>query len=260
MAFIGFSTGALSLGNFQESLRLMNGTSVSAVELSALRLPELPELIEALPSLNLGQFSYVSVHAPSRFSADEEDDVIDHLRKVKRECPIIVHPDTIHISSRWADFGNQLAIENMDRRKREGRSAEELCRWFELLPNARLCFDLAHAHQCDRTMTEAFRILLRFRNRICQLHISELDSAGRHFPLSFGSIQAFSEIASMIPADSPAILESLNPHEGEADELQRAWIEREMIRAKVALGREGVLRSGPVPRRTTALTSDPVPA
>ena len=260
MACIGFSTGALALGNFQEALRLIEGTSMMAVELSALRLAELPVLVEALPKLDLGQFAYISFHAPSRFSADEEDHVVELLHRVPTGWPIIIHPDTIRESDKWTGFGNQLAVENLDRRKPDGRSAEELGRWFDLLPNARLCFDLAHAHQCDRTMTEAFRILLRFSDRICQLHISELDSAGHHFPLSFGSIQAFKEIAPMIPADSPAILESLNPFEEENDETQRTWIEREMNRASTAIGRGELLPDVPFSHGPITLSSTPVPA
>jgi hypothetical protein len=260
MAFFGFSTGALSLGNFQEALRLVHGTSMTAVELSALRLPELPVLVDALPTLDLSQFSYVSVHAPSRFSASEEDNVIDLLRKVPEKWPIILHPDTIHDPEKWAGFGNQLAIENLDRRKSDARSAEELDRWFDRLPNARLCFDMAHAHQCDRTMTEAFRILLRFRGRICQLHISELDSAGHHFPLSYGSIQAFSEVASLIPADSPAILESLNPLHGAGNDLQKIWMEREISRASKAIGRGEMLPDSPVSSGLAAFSSTPIPA
>jgi hypothetical protein len=260
MALIGFSTGALMLGNFQEALHLMEGTSTTAAELSALRLPELPELIAALPELNLGQFAYVSVHAPSRFSADEEDRVIELLQRTPDRWPIIVHPDTIHDPAKWVGFGNQLALENLDRRKPVGRSAEELCRWFERLPDAGLCFDLAHAHQCDRTMTEAFRILLRFRERVCQLHISELDSAGHHFPLSYGSMQAFSEIASLIPTEVPAILESLNPFQGEEEVKQKVWIEQEMKRASAAIGREEMLRGTATSFRRISLSSTPVPA
>jgi hypothetical protein len=259
MASIGFSTGALMLGNFQEALRLMRGTSITAAELSALRLPELPLLIGALPKLHLGQFAYVSVHAPSRFPADEEDGVIELLRQIPNAWPIIVHPDTIHDSEKWSKFGNQLAIENLDRRKPDGRSAEELSRWFDRLPDAKLCFDLAHAHQCDRTMTEAFRILLKFGNRICQLHISELDSTGHHFPLSYGSIRAFSEIASLIPADSPVILESLNPLQGTEEKMQRAWIEREMEKARAAIGRGGMSSGAPISSGQDALSA-PVPA
>ena len=236
MGFIGFSTGALMRGNFQDALELMRGTSMTAVELSALRLQELPVLIEALPKLDLGQYSYIAFHAPSRFAAEEESGVVELLRRVPRKWPIIVHPDTIHDFEMWVGFGNRIAIENMDRRKNDGRTVEELGSWFERLPDARLCLDLAHAHQFDRTMTEAFRILLSFKSRICQLHVSELDSAGRHhFPLSFGSIQAFSEIASLIPEDSPAIIESRNPFEEADKRLQQDWMEREARRALKAL-------------------------
>ena len=210
---------------------------MTAVELSALRLPELPVLIEALPKLNLGQYSYIAFHAPSRFAAEEENGVVDLLRRLPRKWPIIVHPDTIHDFGMWAGLGNRIAIENMDRRKHDGRSVEELRSWFERLPDARLCLDLAHAHQFDRTMTEAFRILLSFKGRVCQLHVSELDSAGHHFPLSFGSIQAFSEIASLIPDDCPVIIESLNPFEGAEEKQQHDWIEREAHRASKALSR-----------------------
>lgn len=260
MAFIGFSTGALKLGNFHEALDLLHGTSMTAVELSALRLPELPALIGALPKLDLRQFAYVSVHAPSRFSADEEDGVVELLGQVPHAWPIIVHPDTIHNPGKWSGFGNQLAIENLDRRKRDARSVEELDRWYDRLPNARLCLDLAHAHQYDRTMTEAFRILLKFSDRICQLHISELDSTGHHFPLSYGSMQAFSEVASLVPADSPAILESLNPLQGAEDDLQKAWMEREINRADAALGRGEMLPDPPVLPGSIALSSAPVSA
>jgi hypothetical protein len=256
MALIGFSTGALMLGNFQEALRLMRGTSMSAVELSALRLPELPGLIDALPKLDLEQFAYRSVHAPSRFSADEEDGVIELLSQIPKGWPIIVHPDTIHDADKWLGFGPQLAIENMDRRKSDGRSAGELYRWFDRLPDARLCFDLAHSHQCDRTMTEAFRILLKFRDRICQLHISELDSAGHHFPLSYGSIQAFSEISPQIPANSAVILESLNPLYGSEENVQKAWMEREMKRANLAIGGELPL-GAPLPSEQVVISSAP---
>jgi hypothetical protein len=233
---------------------------MTAVELSALRLPELPTLVGVAPGLHLGQFGYISFHAPSRFSAEEEDNVINLLDRLPTEWPIIVHPDTIHDPAKWARFGGRIALENMDRRKPDGRSVEELSSWFKKLPNARLCFDLAHAHQCDRTMTEAFRILLRFKDRICQLHISELDSTGHHFPLSFGSMLAFSEIASLIPKDAPAILESLNPLREATDAKQRGWIEREACRATEALGRGVATMGCPPDAGEILLSSAPLTA
>lgn len=247
MAQIGFSTGALALGDFKSALELMATLRLRVVELSALRLGELPGLIDALPTLNLQQFSYIALHAPSCFRADEEDFVIDLLKRVPKDWQIVLHPDAIKCFEKWTDFGAQIALENMDRRKSQGRSSEELARCFDKLPDAKLCMDLAHAHQFDRTMTEAFRMLSRFSDRVCQLHISELNSAGRHFALSYNSIVAFQEIAGLIPGDIPIIIESLDPLSGEGTVDQHlSWMGQEISRALVATGRsnEFVLPAG----------------
>jgi len=245
MTLIGFSTGAVALGDFERALGLLGETSMTAVELSALRLSELPTLVRALPRLDLQKFQYVSVHAPSRFSRDEEDGVVELLQSVPVGFPIVVHPDTIHDSQKWRQFGSQLSIENMDRRKYVGRTAEEMSHWFDLLPEARLCLDLAHVHQFDRTMTEAYRFLKKFKEKIRQLHVSELDSTGHHYPLSFGSIRAFREISSMISPDVAIILESLSPMSWANKDAQIAWIEQEVHRAFAALGRTHEEASSP---------------
>ena len=150
MMKIGFSTGAIALGDFERALMLLDQTAMKAVELSALRLHELPTLIEVLSRLDLTKYDYISFHAPSRFERDEEDRIVQSLAAVPKKYPIILHPDTVHNSAKWRQFGSQLAIENMDRRKEVGRTAEELKCWFEQLPEARLCLDLAHAHQVDQ--------------------------------------------------------------------------------------------------------------
>jgi sugar phosphate isomerase/epimerase len=254
MTQIGFSTGALKLGDFRASLRLLRETTMDGVELSALRLQELPGLIASLQELDLTQFAYIALHAPSSFSSFEEDGVIDLLKKLPRNWPIIIHPDTIHDYKKWLGFGSQLAIENMDRRKIDGRTAEELAIWFNKIPSARLCFDMAHAHQCDRTMTEGFRILVQHKGRLCQVHLSELDSVGHHYPLSLGSIQAFSEIASLIPSTVPIIIESLNPLQDQSDQDQRAWIALEAKRALEALARSRATSVGKPLEDATALS------
>jgi hypothetical protein len=208
MTTIGFSTGALALGDFQMGLDLVRGKQITAIELSALRVPELPKLMTMLPTLNLKQFSYIAIHAPSSFSADEEDSIVEQLAQVPKEYPIVMHPDTIHDSKKWAGFGAQLLIENMDRRKADGRTTKELSAWFDRLPDSRLCFDVAHAQHVDPTMTEAFQILAQFKTKICQVHISELDSSSRHFPISYSALQAFAEVTWKIRKDAPFIIES----------------------------------------------------
>jgi hypothetical protein len=48
MTTIGFSTGALARGDFVRGLRLLEKTQVGAVELSALRSIELPDMLAKL--------------------------------------------------------------------------------------------------------------------------------------------------------------------------------------------------------------------
>jgi hypothetical protein len=125
-----------------------------------------------------------------------------------RNWPIIVHPDAMHTPSAWACLGDSLCVENMDKRKPIGQTANDLAKFFHALPNASLCFDIGHARQVDPTMSEAWAILQRFRNRIRQLHVSEVNTQSKHDPLSLESILAFQKVSHLLPADAPVILES----------------------------------------------------
>lgn len=209
MRNVGFSSGAIAYGDFNTALATLRMTHLQCLELSALRVSELETLIGSLPHLDLSAYSYISFHAPSNFSREEEAWVADKLyRGVPEKWPIILHPDTIFEFSNWTRFGKRLAIENMDRRKPIGRTARELQQVFRSLPEALLCFDVGHARQCDASMTEAFLILSQFAGKLVQVHISEVNSASQHDPISHGAKLAFQQIASMIPDWVPVIIES----------------------------------------------------
>ncbi len=223
---IGFSTGALALGDFHVALAMLAGAPVQSVELSALRTEELAPLAEAADSLRVDAFRHVSVHAPSRFRPEEEPEIVALLRTLAERWPIVVHPDAIHSFSAWREFGPQLWIENMDKRKPIGRSAEELQRVYERLPEAGLCLDLAHARQYDPSMVEVYRILRQHGRRMRQVHLSEVSTSSRHSRLSWGAIRDFADVAHSIPTHVPIILESPVP---------ASEIEAEVARAREAL-------------------------
>lgn len=206
---IGFSTGALAKADFRRGIALSNVPGIGAIELSALRDHELPSLIEALPSLDLSRFSYVSFHAPSALTTLSEHDVIGMLRMVPRAWPIVVHPEIIATPALWSAFGAQLCIENMDNRKTTGRTVAELRHWFEILPAASLCLDAGHARQIDPTMTVALMMLTEFAPRLAQIHLSEVGPKGEHLPVSPVSGIAFRKLSHRIPADCPLIIESV---------------------------------------------------
>ena len=84
---------------------------------------------------------------------------------------------------------------------------------FEQLPEASFCFDIGHARQVDPTMGIAIGMLSRFRSRLRQIHMSEVDPGGRHIPISFAALSAFQLVAALIPEDCPVILEAMVPPE-----------------------------------------------
>lgn len=210
MRRIGFSTGAIARGDFHSALAIMQQHNLDVVELSALRVGELRPLVEAIPGLDLTGFHFVSIHAPSRFAPDEEADVLGLLRPLAdRGFHIVVHPDTIFNATRWRLLGDRLLIENMDKRKPIGRTAMELREFFVALPEARFCFDIGHARQVDPSMTEAALLLNAFHDRLAEVHMSEVNTASRHDPLSTNAVMAFRSIMAAIPEDVPIILETL---------------------------------------------------
>jgi len=223
MRNIGFSTGALALGDFSAALGMLAGKNSSAVELSALRQNELAPLVEQLDRLDLNRFAYVSFHAPSSIEPAFEVETLRLLEQVaRRGWPIIVHPDVMHARQEWMRLGDCLCIENMDKRKPIGQTASELVEIFKDLPNASLCFDIGHARQVDPTMAEASLILQKFRSRIQQIHVSEVNTQSRHDSLSLESIIAFQRVSHLVPANAPIILESRVEESEINEEIQSA--------------------------------------
>lgn len=222
MRLIGFSTGALALGDFRRALRLLEGRGVRAVELSALRESELPGLMAALQELDLGAYEHISVHAPSKLRTLKETAAADLLAPcIERGWPVIIHPDAIRDHACWKPFGRLACIENMDNRKQDGRTVAELTPHFERLPEASFCLDLGHARQVDPTLGVARAMLREYASRLVQMHLSELDVRAHHEPLSMATVWAVREISRLIPP-CPVILESLVTPEGIDGELLTA--------------------------------------
>lgn len=190
-------------------------------------------MLELLSTADLSHFSYVSVHAPSSFTAEEEASVAEALLPLaERGWPVVLHPDTIHAPECWTGFGEMLCVENMDKRKPSGRTVAELAVIFDRLPEASLCFDLAHARQCDSSMTEAYLILSEYGKRLKQVHISDLDVESRHSRLTWGAVRAYLEVAGLIPDSVPVIIES---------PVLMDEVEEELMHALEAVGRAAAM-------------------
>ncbi len=222
MRRFGFSTGALAKGDFRSAIEMLQTYSSSdAIELSALRYNDFKDILESLSSLDLSRFSYKSFHAPTDFN-DEIKLIADLETVANQGFNIVVHPDVIQNFDGWNSLGSRLLIENMDSRKRTGRSCFELLHFFDKLPDAMLCFDIGHARQVDSSMIEARKILQEFGNRLCQIHMSEVDSIGIHHRMSWLSKESFTRVLSGCPIVVPIILESVVKADEIEDEIKSA--------------------------------------
>jgi len=236
---IGFSTGALAKSDVREGLAIQAvHPRIAVTELSALRDWELRPLVDSIPTLDLRQFGYVSIHAPSKLGAMAEEEVVDLLHATPQGMPIIVHPEVARTPSLWVGFGRRLCLENMDNRKRSGRTVDELRALFEIFPEAGFCLDIGHARQIDPTMAGAMQMLRAFRERLVQLHVSEVGASGEHLPLSSLAMYSFQVLANLIPESCPLIIESVVPAAEVGSEIAKC---------------EAIFGTAPAPRRRSMI-------
>lgn len=221
---IGFSTGAIAKGDFAKGLEIARSVAPDCVELSALRTHELRPLLDALPSLPLGKFKYVSIHAPKTSGYEEEWQAIKALMNRSEGCNIVAHPDLMVNFIKWRWLSDFLCIENMGIGK-FGSSVAELRHVFQQLPEAGFCLDLGHARQVDPTMKLALRMLHMFGHRLRQIHISDVDKSGTHRRLSLEPIIDFRKVAPWIPKYTPIIIESTGLDDA-TNELYRDEVSR----------------------------------
>lgn len=207
---LGSSTGYMHerRGDWPGLVRAAAAESAFAVELAALSEPELPGLVRYLESGPSLPFLFVSVHAPSKQRRIPEVDLVAMLGRLPCSIDaIVVHPDALGDPGLYRPLGRTLVIENMDARKEDGRSAEELAPFFEELPEAGLCFDVAHAKSVDPSMAEGARILDEFGDRLRHVHLSSLDGNCHHVPLTEGDESLFAPLLDRC-RDVPWILEA----------------------------------------------------
>ena len=219
----GFSTGALTKGDFATAMDWLEGEACDAIELSALREDELKPLLSSINEMDLSKYKYKSIHVPKQFVKLSEQQAVEMLLPlVSKGFNFVLHPDAILDFDVWKKLGSALCIENMDMRKATGRTAQELCEVFDRLPQSRLCFDIGHARQVDPTMAVAAGIVVSFGQRISHIHASEVDTVGGHWAMSALCMNAFSEFNKHLAKDVAIIIESQIPRSGIGREIDHA--------------------------------------
>lgn len=211
---IGFSTGAVAKHDFRRALAILtNSTSATnAVELSALRSHELPDLLAAVPDLDLRRWTYVSIHAPSKFvSIADERAAAQSLTAIAQayQVNIIQHPDAIQDWQAWGAIGSRLCLENMDLRKAVGQTCDSMAEVFDRLPDAGFCFDVGHALQVDPTGVEGTRMLRAFGGRLQQVHLSYVNAVSDHELVNRAFLSKVNELLALVPSQVAIILEGV---------------------------------------------------
>jgi sugar phosphate isomerase/epimerase len=209
---VGISTGVFAgaRGDWPELVAKACRISTFAVELSALSGDELPGLIAYLREKPQMPFRYVSVHAPVKNREPDESATIGMLDGLPLWVrSVVAHPDALSDIVRYRALGTRLVLENMDDRKITGRVADEMESFFDELPDAGFCLDVAHVRSIDPTMNAAHELLDRFRSRLRHVHLSSLYQ-GRHVPLTDDDEALFAEVLDRC-RDVPWILEALPP-------------------------------------------------
>lgn len=210
---MGVSTGFMwsTRGDWASQVAEAARMSTFAVELSILSEPELPSLLGFLEAGYPLSFRYVSVHGPSKDRAVSEEELVHSLAQLAEHCDgIVMHPDTIQDPWAYRPLGSKLIIENMDDRKRFGRTARELESLFEILPLAGFCFDIAHAWSIDPTMSVGEELLETYKLRLRHVHLSSLSEDLHHVPLTRHDEGLFWPLLSRC-LDVPWILEAPLP-------------------------------------------------
>jgi Xylose isomerase-like TIM barrel len=207
---VGASTGYMYdlRGDWAAQVSQAWQLSPFAIELSALAEEELDGLADYVAGRPGPPFRYLSVHGPSKGRALPEPALVARLKDLSALVDgIVMHPDTIEDPAPYRALGRKLVLENMDARKEDGRSAGELARWFADLPEAGLCFDIAHAWSIDETMAAGVELLDAFRSRLRHLHVSSLSPKLHHEPLTEEHEELFMPLLQRC-LDVPWILEA----------------------------------------------------
>jgi hypothetical protein len=193
---LGASTGYMddARGDWPELIARAMRTSRRAIELSALSSPELGPLLDFLGSRRGDlPFIYVSVHGPTKGWVAGEAELARQLGRLPAQVEsVILHPDVLDDPGPLRALGTLAVLENLDHRPTTGRTPAELAPYFDELPEAGFCLDVAHVTAIDPTLALAHELLDAFGNRLRQLHISSFvrDDA-KHIPLTYADVTRF---------------------------------------------------------------------
>lgn len=116
----------------------------------------------------LDLFRHVSVHVPD-YLAHEERWIVDCTSWPGRQLSWVLRPNCMIRADRWRTLGNRLYVENMPESCDRYRTAMELRRLFNQVPQAQLCLNLCNAETMPGAVAE---ILAEHGDRLGLVHLA----------------------------------------------------------------------------------------
>ncbi len=213
---IGFNTG--SFYKFiqpisKEAIDICKEVGCNAIELGG-GTPKRIFLLKKINTQDLKSFDYVSLHAPGEIKYKNDvqtKKILDAIQEADDrfnfKC-VVLHPDLVEDWSIFNNYNFKLAIENNDNTRLLYKSFNSIKPLFSNKLIKRLILDLNHCYTNDKTMDLAGKMYSKFKNKICELHISGyINKKENHEPLY---ITKQKEIINSIPNKSlPIIIESV---------------------------------------------------
>lgn len=184
----GLSTGwdPRIRSDFSAAMAEAEAFSQQVIELSALAVADIAPLTAFLGSDAgrdaLRSFGHVTVHGPAKDLPGDWQSVMADLQALLPGGVqgMVLHPETLTDLDVMRTLGGKLILENMDCRKSACRTAAEMTRTFDALPDARFCLDVAHVWTIDPGLQAGHELLDAFGDRLAQLHVSGINADGRH--------------------------------------------------------------------------------
>lgn len=210
---IGFSTGFMykTINPIsKKALDICRSVSTEAIEINCIGgLSENGEMVTNINSQDLSDFDYVSLHAPSKIRYVDDRSTRRLLAEIKSVCRtmpvdvVVFHPDLVDCWEVFSEFDIPYGFENMDHRKKFGKSVVDLQHVFSCC-DAKFILDLNHCYSIDPTMALAQGFFENFGDRLHEIHLSGFTT---YHDLLYETLQ--DGIMDAIPKrDVPIILES----------------------------------------------------
>jgi hypothetical protein len=143
-------------------------------------------------------------HGPAELASTLATRLPDAVRSV------VVHPESLGDPRAFAPLAGRALLENMDSRKPDARTVEELAPYFAALPQAGFCFDIAHASLVDPSMRLAHELLDAYGPKLGEVHLSSILDDGTHVPLRGEDVARFRPVLERC-GEAPWILEAPLP-------------------------------------------------